>query len=75
MNAILAVTHEHRESVLALRIFFSILLVIVFCSGLAPSDSHESAIQATLLGGSYTAVVGTVTGDPGTAVVEVYQLP
>jgi len=44
-------------------------------SGLAPSDSHESAIQATLLGGSYTAVVGTVTGAPGTAVVEVYQLP
>ena len=43
-------------------------------SGLAPSDSHESAIQATLQGGSYTAVVGTVTGDPGTAVVEVYQL-
>src|SRR5205807_871407 len=44
-------------------------------AGLAPSDSHESAIQATLHGGSYTAVVGTVTGAPGTAVVEVYQLP
>jgi len=43
-------------------------------SGLAPSDSHESAIQATLQGGSYTAVVGTFTGAPGTAVVEVYQL-
>ena len=34
MNVFLAVIHEHRESVLALRIFFSILLVIVFCSGL-----------------------------------------
>jgi len=44
-------------------------------SGLAPSDSHESAIQATLQGGAYTAVVGTVTGEPGTALVEVYQLP
>jgi sugar lactone lactonase YvrE len=44
-------------------------------SGLAPSDSHESAIQATLPGGAYTAVVGTVTGAPGTALVEVYQLP
>ena len=34
MAAFLAVIHEHRESILALRIFFSILLVIVFVSGL-----------------------------------------
>ncbi|MFN2623797.1 MAG: hypothetical protein ABR611_13245 [Chthoniobacterales bacterium] len=34
MSAIVAVIHEHRESVLALRIFFSILLGIVFFSGL-----------------------------------------
>jgi len=34
MSAIVAVIHEHRESVLALRIFFSILLAIVFFSGL-----------------------------------------
>ena len=34
MNAIVAVIHEHRESVLALRIFFGILLAIVFLSGL-----------------------------------------
>ena len=33
MNALVAVVHEHRESVVALRIFFSILLVIVFASG------------------------------------------
>jgi hypothetical protein len=34
MNAIVAAIHEHRESVLALRIFFSVLLAIVFLSGL-----------------------------------------
>jgi len=33
-SAILAVVHEHRDSVLALRIVFSILLAIVFFSGL-----------------------------------------
>ena len=44
-------------------------------NGLAPSDAHESALFATLHGGAYTAVVGTATGDPGTALVEVYQLP
>jgi hypothetical protein len=34
MTAILGVLHEHRESIPALRIFFSILLAIVFFSGL-----------------------------------------
>ncbi len=34
MTAILAAVHEHRESILALRIFFGILLAIVFFSGL-----------------------------------------
>jgi len=34
MQLLFAVIHEHRESVLALRIFFSILLAIVFFSGL-----------------------------------------
>jgi hypothetical protein len=34
MNGIVAVIHEHRESILALRIFFGILLAIVFLSGL-----------------------------------------
>jgi len=33
MNPIFAVIHEHKESVLVLRIVFSILLVIVFLSG------------------------------------------
>ena len=34
MTAILAVVREHSQSILALRIFFSILLAIVFFSGL-----------------------------------------
>jgi hypothetical protein len=34
MNEFLAVIHEHRESVLVLRIVFSIMLGIVFLSGL-----------------------------------------
>jgi hypothetical protein len=34
MTAILAAVHEHRESILALRIFFGVLLAIVFFSGL-----------------------------------------
>ena len=34
MTAVLAVIHEHRDSIVALRIFFSILLAIVFFSGL-----------------------------------------
>jgi hypothetical protein len=31
---LLAVIHEHSDSILPLRIVFSILLAIVFCSGL-----------------------------------------
>jgi hypothetical protein len=34
MTAILAAVHEHSDSILALRIFFGILLAIVFFSGL-----------------------------------------
>ena len=34
MHAVVAAIHEHRESILVLRIFFSILLAIVFFSGL-----------------------------------------
>lgn len=33
-SALLAVIHDHRDSVLALRIVFSILLAIVFFSGI-----------------------------------------
>jgi len=34
MMTLLVVVHEHSQSILALRIFFSILLAIVFCSGI-----------------------------------------
>ena len=34
MSAILGIVREHSDSILALRIFFSVLLAIVFCSGL-----------------------------------------
>jgi hypothetical protein len=42
---------------------------------LAPTDSHEAAILATLNGGAYTAILGSATGQSGTTVVEVYNLP
>ncbi len=41
---------------------------------IAPSDSHESAIVATLNPGSYTAVVRGVGDTTGVALVEVYDL-
>jgi sugar lactone lactonase YvrE len=41
---------------------------------LAPSDDRESAILATVPGGQFTAIVGSATGAPGTALVEVYNL-
>lgn len=43
-------------------------------SGLAPSDDLESAIDATLNPGSYTAVVREKTNVAGVAVIEVYDL-
>jgi len=42
---------------------------------LQPTDDHESAILTSLHGGAFTAIVGSATGAPGTAVVEVYNLP
>lgn len=44
-------------------------------TGLAPTNDRESAILTTLPGGAFTAILGTATGAPGTAVVEVYNLP
>jgi len=41
---------------------------------LSPTDDHESAIVISLHGGTFTAIVGSATGAPGTAVVEVYNL-
>lgn len=43
-------------------------------SNLAPTDDRESAIITTLPGGAFTAIVGSATGAPGLAVVEVYNL-
>ncbi|MEY2563375.1 MAG: hypothetical protein QOH88_1568 [Verrucomicrobiota bacterium] len=41
---------------------------------LAPSDDREAALQLTLNGGAYTAVVRGVANSTGTALVEVYQI-
>ncbi len=41
---------------------------------LAPTDDREAAISISLPGGAFTAIVGSATGEPGTAVVEVYNL-
>ena len=44
-------------------------------TGLNPPNDKESAILTDLHGGAYTAILGSATGVPGTAVVEVYNLP
>ena len=44
-------------------------------SQLAPSNSAESAIIATLQPGNYTAIVRGVKDTTGNALVEVYALP
>jgi hypothetical protein len=44
-------------------------------SGLAPTNSKESAIIQTIPPGQYTAVVHGVNGETGVGSVEVYQLP
>jgi len=43
-------------------------------SGHAPGDALESAIIADLAPGNYTAIVGAVNIEVGTALVEVYDL-
>jgi hypothetical protein len=43
-------------------------------TGLAPTDSKESAIYATLSAGSYTAIVRGANGTTGTGLVEVYSV-
>ena len=44
-------------------------------TGLPPASPLESAINATLNGGSYTAIVRGARGTTGVALVEVYDLP
>jgi hypothetical protein len=43
-------------------------------AGLAPTDSHESAILATLNPGNYTAVLHGVNNGVGVGLVEVYDI-
>jgi sugar lactone lactonase YvrE len=42
---------------------------------LAPTNSHESALQLVLHGGAYTAIVNSANNGTGTALVEVYSIP
>lgn len=44
-------------------------------TGLAPTDSHESAILADLAPGAYTAIVQGKSGGSGVGLVEIYYLP
>jgi hypothetical protein len=46
----------------------------ITASGLAPTDSRESAMFATLPSGNYTAVVRSADSTVGTAVVEVFSV-
>lgn len=43
-------------------------------TGLAPTDNRESAIEATLADGSYTAIVRGSGSSTGVALVEVYKI-
>jgi hypothetical protein len=43
-------------------------------SGLAPGDSHEAAIEQTLIPGSYTAIVSGKDGGIGIGLVEIYRI-
>jgi hypothetical protein len=46
----------------------------ILATGLAPTDDRESAIDATLAPGAYTAVLRGTNNTTGIAVVEVYDL-
>jgi hypothetical protein len=46
----------------------------VFATGLAPTSDSESAVLADLVPGGYTAVVSSVNGTTGVALVEAYHL-
>jgi sugar lactone lactonase YvrE len=46
----------------------------ITASGLAPTDTHESAIFANLPAGGYTAIVRGANNTTGVAVVEAYNL-
>jgi hypothetical protein len=46
MHTLFAVVHSHSESVLALRIFFSVCLVIVICAGLYMLKHRQGFLDA-----------------------------
>ena len=46
----------------------------IVATGIAPSNSLESAIVTTLPNGAYTAIVQDLKGESGVALVEVYNL-
>ncbi len=48
---------------------------LVAASGLAPKDDRESAIDASLPPGAYTAIVAGKNGSIGIAIVELYSIP
>lgn len=50
-------------------------LTLITATGIAPTNSLESAIYADLPPGSYTAIVTGKNGATGVAVVEIFQLP
>jgi len=41
---------------------------------LAPSDEHESAIEADLVPGAYTSIVRGLSDTTGIALIEVFNL-
>jgi glucose/arabinose dehydrogenase len=47
----------------------------ISAAGLAPADPLESAVFASLVPGTYTAIVAGKNGGTGVGVVEVYNLP
>jgi hypothetical protein len=47
---------------------------LIQAEGLAPTQSSESALQATLSPGSYTAIVRSANTSSGVALVEIYDL-
>ena len=57
-----------------IELFSDPLAADITASGKSPSDSHESALIATLPPGSYTAIVGGKNNTSGVALVEAYNL-
>ena len=47
----------------------------ILASGLAPADTHESAILTRLPAGEYTAIVRSANDATGVALVEIYNVP